>query len=170
MLAERRSASSRSLHNSLWYGLETVIEAIVFLTASVAVARYLGPEKLGYYSYINFFVSVVTRTSGVGLESATRKYMSEFLGNGQVGHARAVYHFAYRYQLLGSLLIAGLRLLGTVFFGTPSYKLMASILVMSIVPGIMSWVPAEANNAMEDASKNTLSAFGYLVSYGSSSA
>ncbi len=165
MASERRSASSRILHNSLWYGLETVIEAVVFLTASVAVARYLGPQKLGYYSYINFFVSVVTRTSGDGLASATRKFMSEFLGTGDIGQARAVYDFAYRYQLVGSIAITGMGLLGVVFFGTPSYKLMASILVISIIPGIMSWVPAQANIAFEDASKNTLSAFGYLASY-----
>ena len=52
-----------------------------------------------------------------------------------------------------------------VLFGEPGYKLMSAILVASIVPGVMSWVPAQANQAFEDVSNNTFSAFGYLVSY-----
>ncbi|MGI4854127.1 MAG: polysaccharide biosynthesis C-terminal domain-containing protein [Janthinobacterium lividum] len=159
------SATSRILNNSIWIGLETIIETAVFLAASVAVARYLGPTKLGYFSFINFFVTVITRTGGSGLSGATRKYMSEYLAAGQIGTARAVYHLAYRYQLLGACSITVLGVAGISLFGDPGYKVMASILVLSIVPGVMSWVPAEANNAFEDARKNTLSAFGYLIAY-----
>jgi O-antigen/teichoic acid export membrane protein len=157
-----KNASGKILHNSFWYGLETVIETLVFFGTSVAVARYLGPTKLGYFSYINFFVMVVNRTSGTGLATATRKYMSEFLGQDQPGIARAIYHFAYRYQLIGSVVITALGLAGVLLFGDPSYHLMASLLILSIIPGMMSWVPAQANQAFEDVSKNTISAFGFI--------
>ena len=80
MAATANTAAGKILHNSFWYGLETVLETIVFLGTSIAVARYLGPEKLGEFTYINFFVATVTRTSGSGLSGATRKYMAEFLG------------------------------------------------------------------------------------------
>ena len=164
-MTKEASASSRIVRNSLWYGLEALIETFVFLLASVAVARYLGPQKLGYYSFINFFVTVVTRTSGVGLAGATRKYMSEFLAQGKPGTARAVYYLAYKYQLLGSALITSLGVTTVLLFANPAFKTVSCILLLSITPGIMSWVPAEANNAFEDASKNTFSAFGYLLSY-----
>ena len=164
-MAKGASTSSKILHNSLWYGLEAVIETLVFLIASIAVARYLGPQKLGYYSFINFFVTVITRTSGVGLAGATRKYMSEFLAEGRPGTARAVYHLAYRYQFMGSILITALGITGALLFSNPSFKLVTCILFISITPGIMSWVPAEANNAFEDASRNTPSALAYLLSY-----
>ena len=164
-MSPKGSVASRILSNSIWYGLETVVETVVFLAASVTVARYLGPTKLGYFSFINFFVTVVTRTGGSGLAGATRKYMSEFLALGRPGKARAVYQLAYRYQLLGACAITALGLGGIALFGDRGYKLMACLLVLSIVPGVMSWVPAEANNSFEDARKNTLSAFGYLVAY-----
>ena len=164
-MTKEASASSRIVRNSLWYGLEALIETFVFLLASVAVARYLGPQKLGYYSFINFFVTVVTRTSGAGLAGATRKYMSEFLAQGKPGIARAVYYLAYKYQLLGSVLITVIGITTVLLFADPAFKAVSCILILSITPGIMSWVPAEANNAFEDASKNTLSALGYLLSY-----
>jgi len=165
MSSKPATTAGKILHNSIWFGLETVIETIVFLTASVAVARYLGPQKLGYFSYINFFVMIVTRTSGSGLAGATRKYMSEFIALDQMGAARAVYNLAYRYQLLGAVLITVLGLAFVAIWGDPSYKLMSYLLILSIIPGVMSWVPAQANSAFEDVSKNTLSAFGYLIAY-----
>jgi O-antigen/teichoic acid export membrane protein len=160
-----KSVSARIFHNSFWYGIETVIETIVFLGGSILIARYLGPAKLGYYSYINFFVITVTRTGGSGLAGATRKYMSEFLALDRIGEARAVYHFAFRYQLLGSVAITILSLAGVWLFGEPEFRITATILILCIVPGVMSWVPAQANSAFEDVSKNTLSAFGYLIAY-----
>lgn len=44
-MTKEASASSRIVRNSLWYGLEALIETFVFLLASVAVARYLGPRS-----------------------------------------------------------------------------------------------------------------------------
>lgn len=165
MASAAKSTSGKILHNSFWYGLETALEAIIFFGTSIAVARYLGPQKMGYFSYISFFVITVTRTSGTGLAGATRKYMSEFLALDKPGTAHAVYHLAYRYQLLGAVCISVLGVVCIVFFGEPGYKIMACILVLAIIPGVMSWVPAQANNAFEDVAPNTRSALGYLVSY-----
>lgn len=165
-MADRaNTAAGKILHNSFWFGLETVLETIVFLGTSIAVARYLGPEKLGEFTYINFFVTTVTRTSGTGLAGATRKYMSEFIGLNRPGTARAVYHLAYRYQLLASILITALGLISVFFFSAANYHWMSAILILSIIPGVMSWVPAQANQAFEDVYENTVSALGYIVSY-----
>jgi len=150
----------------MWYGLEAILEAMILLGTSIAVGRYLGLAKLGYFSYINFFVTIVTRTSGTGLSTATRKYMSEFIALDRMGTARAVYNLAHRYQLIASVSISSAGLVGILLFGDPAYRLMSSILIISIVPGLMSWVPAQANQAFEDVSKNTLSAFGYMGVYG----
>ena len=34
--------------NSGWYGLENLISAVVSLFTSIAIARTLGPTKMGY--------------------------------------------------------------------------------------------------------------------------
>lgn len=165
MAATRNNPAGKILHNSFWYGLETIIETVVFLGTSIAVARYLGPIKLGYFSYINFFVMIVTRTSGTGLSTATSKYMSEFIALDRLGTARAVYNLAHRYQFISAVSISAIGVAGIALFGDPSFKLMASILILSIIPGLMSWVPAQANQAFQDVSNNTLSAFGYIAVY-----
>ncbi|MES2390779.1 MAG: oligosaccharide flippase family protein [Acidobacteriota bacterium] len=165
MTATAKDSSTTILHNTFWYGIESAMEVVVLLGTSVLVARALGPTKLGYFSYINFFVSVVTTTSGTGLSTATRKYMSEFLALERPGLARAVYMLAHRYQLLGALAITALGLGFVVLWGEPGFKLMSSILIVAIIPGVMSWVPAQANAALQDLAPNTLSALGYMVVY-----
>ncbi len=165
MALKANSVAGRILHNSFWYGLESIIETVIFMGTSIAVGRYFGPEKLGHFTYINFFVTVVTRTSGTGLANATRKYMSEFLAVDRPGVARSVYYMAYKYQLIGTLLITVLGLAAVYLFGDPTYRLMSVLLILSILPGVMSWVPANANQAFEDVSQNTFSAFCYIFTY-----
>jgi O-antigen/teichoic acid export membrane protein len=160
-----RIASQKIVHNSLWYGLETALEIVVFLGSSILVARYLGPEQLGYYAAVSFPISVISATAGMGLANATRKYMSEFLGTGRAGLARAVYHFNYKYQFLSSVVLTVVGLAIVLGCMPPQHRLMSILLVLAIVPGMMSWVPAQANLAFEDASKNTISAFGYILAY-----
>ncbi|MDP9040157.1 MAG: polysaccharide biosynthesis C-terminal domain-containing protein [Acidobacteriota bacterium] len=163
--AAPRTSSGKILQNSFWYGLEQILELVIFLSTSIVVARAFGPAKLGYFGYINLFVSVITTTGGSGLATATRKYMSEFIATERLGLARSVYRFTYRYQLLGATVIALVGVLGIWLFGEPQFRWMSTLLVLSIVPGVMSWVPAQANVAFEDLSKNTISALGYLGSY-----
>jgi O-antigen/teichoic acid export membrane protein len=166
MSSNGKSASGKILHNSFWFGLETILETVIFFGTSVAVARFLGPEKTGYFTYINFFVITITRTSGNGLASSTRKYMSEFLALNRPGIAHAVYRLAYRYQLLAALTITAFGIAGILLFGDRHFRVMSCILLLAVTPGMMSWVPAQANNAFEDVYPNTISALGYLVSYG----
>jgi O-antigen/teichoic acid export membrane protein len=160
-----KSASAKILHNSFWYGLEQVLEVVVFFGTNIAVARYLGKTKLGAFAYINFIIMTVNTTCGTGLAGATRKYMAEFIGKGQPGISRAVYHLAFRYQLLGSIVITSLGLVWVRFFSDPNYRTMAYLLVLSMTPGLLSWVPAQANQALEDVAQNTLSSLGYIFSY-----
>lgn len=160
-----RSSSVKILNNSFWYGLEQILEAVLFFGTSVAVARYLGPEKLGHFTYISFFVNVVNRTGATGLSTATRKYMSEFVATNRLGTARAVYRLTFKYQLFGSISLSLISVLAVLLLGDPTYKLMGVLLMLSIIPAALSWVPAMANLAFEDQSMNTISAFGYLVVY-----
>lgn len=165
MPPEARKSAQTILRNSIWYGLETIIEIVVFFASSIAVARYLGPEKLGYFVYINFFVSLLTRTAGQGVSQATSKYMLEFLATDRPGIAHGVYNLASRYQMLSSVAITTVGVVAVELRGDPAYRTMSVLLLLSIVPGLMSWVPAQANAAFEDFRPNTLSALGYLLTY-----
>src|ERR1700756_3320831 len=77
--------------NTGWYGLENVVSALVTLFTSIAIARTLGPSKMGYIIFVAFISSVATSLGGLGIPATTQKYMAEFLGMGDRGTARHIY-------------------------------------------------------------------------------
>ena len=83
--------------NTGWYGLENIISALVTLFTSIAIARTLGPSKMGYIIYVAWLASVVSSLGGLGIPATTQKYMAEFLGMGDRGTAR---HIFFRTLLL----------------------------------------------------------------------
>ena len=140
--------------NTGWYGLENVVSALVTLFTSIAIARTLGPSKMGYIIYVAFVASVVSSLGSLGIPSTTQKYMAEFLGMEDRGTARHVYFQTLWLQLaLAALATAGIVIwvLGDAASG---YKIAAALIALSILPGMVNSIPAQANVATEDLSKN----------------
>jgi O-antigen/teichoic acid export membrane protein len=140
--------------NSGWFGTETIVNAVVLLISSIAINRYLGPEKNGYIVYVNYIATLVSSLGGFGIPATTRKYMAEFIGIGDRGTARYIF-------LRTLLLQTGLATLATGGFlywvlgdANPDYKLAAALLVLSIWPSMVNSISAQANMATEDLSTN----------------
>lgn len=158
----RRKSIAR---NSLWFGLESVVDSAVGLALSVVVARLIGPERLGYYIFVMFLVNQVARLSGFGPGAATRKYLAEHLGRGERGLARNVFFTMLRWHiglgLLFALLGAGL----AFAFGEPNQHLLECLLIASVIPSTINIVPSQANMAAENFARNVPSSLGSLAVY-----
>ena len=140
--------------NTGWYGLESTVSALVTLFTSIAIARTLGPSKMGYIIYVSWISSVVTSLGGLGIPATTQKYMAEFLGMGDRGTARHIYFRTLWLQIaLATLATLGLIIwvLGDAGSG---YKLASVLVVLSIWPAMVNSVAAQANVATEELSKN----------------
>ena len=86
--------------NSVWIGLQVGFSLLVVFLTSIPIARTFGPEKLGYYNYIQWLASISGVLGSFGIPIATRKYMSEYLGRGEQGLARAVFFSTLRLQYI----------------------------------------------------------------------
>jgi O-antigen/teichoic acid export membrane protein len=140
--------------NTGWYGLESAIGFIVTLFTSIAIARILGPSKMGYIIYVSWIASVVSSLGGIGIPATTRKYMAEFLGMGDRGTARYIYIRTLLLQVAMATLATG----GIVFWvikDTRHEYTLASVLVaLSIWPAMVNFISAQANVATEELSRN----------------
>jgi O-antigen/teichoic acid export membrane protein len=140
--------------NTGWYGLENVVSALVTLFTSIAIARTLGPSKMGYIIYVAFIASVATSLGGLGIPATTQKYMAEFLGMGDQGTARHIYFRTLWMQVgLATLATAGMIIWVLGDAGT-GYKIASVLVVLSILPAMVNSVAAQANVATEELSKN----------------
>ena len=55
--------------NTSWLFGEKILRMVVGLFVGVWVARYLGPEQFGLFSYAQSFVGLFTAIAGLGLDS-----------------------------------------------------------------------------------------------------
>jgi O-antigen/teichoic acid export membrane protein len=140
--------------NTGWSGLETAVNSIVALFTSIAVARTLGPAKNGYIVYVSFIAYVVSSLGGLGIAATARKYMAEFLGQGDRGTARYIYWRTLLLQTILATLATGGLLFWVIRSAAGEYRLASILIVLSIWPSMVNAISAQANAATEDMSAN----------------
>ena len=140
--------------NTGWYGLESAINSFVTLFTSIAIARTLGPSKMGYFIYVSWITTVVSSLGGMGIPATTQKYMAEFIGMGDRGTARYIYFRTLLLQAgLATLATAGL-LVWVLRDASQEYRVATALLVLSIWPSMVNSISAQANVATEELSTN----------------
>lgn len=153
--------------NAGWYGLENLISSGVTLFTSVAIARALGPSKMGYIIYVMWIASVVGSLGGLGIPATTSKYMAEFIGMGDRGTARYIYFRTLFLQCGLATLVTGSILLWILRDAGADYRVAASLVVLSIWPSMVNAISAQANVATEELSTNlpasAISTFVYFI-------
>jgi len=140
--------------NTGWYGLENVVSAVATLISSIAIARTLGPSKMGYIIYVSFVASMAGNLGGLGIPSTTAKYMAEFVGMGDRGTARYIYLRTMLLQIGLATLATGGILFWALRDASPEYRLAAALIVLSIWPAMVNNISAMANAATEEMSRN----------------
>jgi O-antigen/teichoic acid export membrane protein len=140
--------------NTGWFGIESAIDFMLTIVTSIAIARTLGPTKMGYLIYVTWIASVVSGLGALGLPATTRKYMAEFLGKGDQGTARSIYIRTFLLQIA----FASVATLGLVIWvlmdSNPDYRLASLLVVISIWPAMVNLISSQANVAAEDMAKN----------------
>ena len=63
--------------------LEVVITLVSTLLTTVAIARVIGPTRLGYFNLVFWLTSITCSVGSLGIPLTTFKYMGEFLGGGK---------------------------------------------------------------------------------------
>ena len=140
--------------NTGWYGLENIISSAVGLFTSIAIARALGPAKMGYIIYVMWIAGVVGSLGGIGISATTRKYMAEFLGMGDRGTARYIYFRTLLLQIGMATLATGGILFWVLRDANAEYRVAAALIVLSIWPSMVNSISAMANTATEELSRN----------------
>lgn len=140
--------------NTGWYAMETAIGAILTVFTSIAIARTLGPAKMGYIVYVTWIAWVVGALGGLGIPTTTRKYMAEFLGLGDRGTARYIYIRTMLLQAGLATLATGSFLIWVLRDASGEYKLASVFIVLSCWPAMVNSISSQANVASEDLARN----------------
>ena len=77
------------------------------MALSIAVARGLGPDVLGFYSYAMWLLAMATAIATTGVAVGMQQFAAERIGRGDLNGASAVLARGLRWQLaIAALLVS----------------------------------------------------------------
>ena len=154
---EKKAATSNSqivARNSLAYGIEMAYGIFATFATSIAMARVIGPEKLGYFNYILWLTNLSMVVGSLGVALTARKYMAEYLGRGEHGLVRSIFFAAFRLQALMGVTVAAAGLLMVFTLADPAQRTVSAWQVMGVLPLMLLAIPSQANMAAENLMAN----------------
>lgn len=151
--------------NFIFMGLEVVITLVSTLLTTVVIARVVGPTRLGYFNLIFWLTSITCSVGSLGIPLTTFKYMGEFLGGGKKELARAVFSYNLWAQTAIASALTAIGMIAVFTLVNPEYRSCSALLVLSMVPNMITFVPSQANCAAEDAALNTRGALVGAIVY-----
>lgn len=140
--------------NAAWYTFDVVASLVTAFATSIVIARAIGPQKLGYFNYIAWLASISASIGGLGVPVTTRKYMAEYFGRGEPGVCRAIFERTFRLQILTAGVITAVGLLLVFTISDRNYLGSSIFQVASILPAMLTSIPAAANLARENMRAN----------------
>jgi O-antigen/teichoic acid export membrane protein len=151
--------------NFIFMGLEVVITLVCTLLTTIVIARAIGPARLGYFNLVFWLTSITCSVGSLGIPLTTLKYMGEFLGGDKKELARAVFFYNFWAQAAIASALSAISMIAVFTIVDPHYRVCSALLVLSMVPNMIAFVPSQANSAAEDASLNTRGALVGAIVY-----
>lgn len=145
--AERTSAVNRTFNSSVLLGLEMSLSVAVALCTSIPLARVIGPDRLGYFTYIQWLAMIGGNVALLGIPSTTRRYMAEALGRNDLPAARGIFFATLRLQTILALALLAVGEILVFSVTDRSYWSSSWLVVLSIAPRMIMSIPSMAHVA-----------------------
>ena len=153
---ERGSAVNRTFNNSVLLGLDVVLALVAVLCTSIPLFRVIGPERLGYFQFIQFMAMVSSNVVLLGIPSTTRRYMAEALGRSDLPGARGVFFATLRIQTILAFVVLVVGEILVFSVTDRSYWSSSCVIVLGLVPRMIMSIPSMAHMAGERLQSNLI--------------
>jgi exosortase len=132
------------LRNTFWYGLVTVLGLGAGLVMSIVLARGLGPERMGDFSYLLWLLRTMTAIAALGFALATTRYTASALAQGDPGRAAAYLRLLSGRQLIASVIVAAALLPLIVLFAPADLLLPLLVITVGLLPTTLEGIYSHA--------------------------
>ncbi len=146
----------RLFSGAAWAFLVRVLSILLGLAISALLARLLAPEPMGVWFLIFSMVQTAVVFSELGLNQLVVRTVASAVALGQGERARAMIRLAYRWGLIGALVIGGLWFaglgswIGATAFHTPMEPLITGLTAAWIVVLTLQRLTAESFRGLHD--------------------
>jgi O-antigen/teichoic acid export membrane protein len=133
--------AGRVVRNIFFSGVRLAVGTGAAVCTSAIIARTLGPEATGVYSYAMWLVGAVGAFANLGMPAAITKYVSEYLGRGDAEAAIYVGKRLLIAQVLVALGVSGLSAC-LAFLITPYRGIVVLVAIMMFAQSVQKGLAA----------------------------
>ena len=94
-----------SLRDALFITAATYVTTVMGLVVSTIIARHLGPDDFGKYSYLIWMSGLLVVFCNHGLGISGIRFVSEYMGRAQEQLARQIHGWLHKWQQISTLLV-----------------------------------------------------------------
>lgn len=135
--------------NSLWIALDVVSALIGGAVISVLVARLMGPERLGHFSYVMWVAGMAGTLATSGIAVALRRYAAEAVGRSDWVTVRALVRTTFRWQAVAATVVISSGTAVVVTLVPPQHRAFTLLAVLSVFPFMLMAISAGAVEATQ---------------------
>lgn len=150
------SVARKIARNSLWSGLDVLVEMVLPPIMSIIVARAMGPAKLGSFSYIVWLSTTAGMLSAAGIGRAANTFMAEYAGKQRPDVFRALLRTSVSFAIVVQAFITLLAVFWVNLASPEDERLFGSLAMLSIFPSGLMCVATSVNNAVEELRPNVV--------------
>lgn len=155
---------ARQIGVAAWvYAVEYGLSTVLSIATSIALARIIGPERLGYFNYVFYLITIAGVLGTVGLPMAVRTYCARYLRNNEPEWALAVYHHCANLQWAISIPLAAAGAGLAIWFGDPDYRIQSLVLIAALPFRLQGFIPSALNLAAGKVQRNLYGGLAYTL-------
>ena len=136
-------------NSSVWLVLDALTGSLVAAVLSISVARALGPDVLGVYSYLMWLVNAGAVIASTGIAIGMHRFAAELLGRGDIYGLDAILARGRRYQQWSAVTLVVAGLVVAMKTVPPEYAVATVFAVLSIAPVLLVAVPSAGLGAAQ---------------------
>jgi O-antigen/teichoic acid export membrane protein len=122
------------VRNTVWYGGITLVGIGSGLLMSVVLARGLGPERMGDFSYVTWAWLTLEALATVGFATATARYTAQAFARGERAAAWGLARHFERRQLLATTLVVAVFTPVILCFAPPHLRWPMLVTIVALYP------------------------------------
>lgn len=128
------STLNKLITNVSYNALNNGITLITGFILSIVIARVLGPEQMGIYSYCTWLLGFTAIFCFLGLPNTNTRYISELNATGQAGRTRHLFNLLLLFELGAFLVVSGAVVAAAYFLYGPDIRLYILLVAANLLP------------------------------------
>jgi len=145
----RTAVGTTIARNSFWLLLDSVYGMAAAFYCSIAVARGLGPDRMGDYNYVIWFASVLRLVTEMAIPMTFRKFAAELMGREDYPMLKALVRYSMRVQVVLAVVGVSIGLVIALAVVGQGRRFFVTLAVVSVVPALLLSIPTGALQATE---------------------